>query len=255
MMGTASVNAVLITAKGNNTSIPDKNLIVLNGRTLIEYPIMAAKEARHVGVIYVSTNCPRIAEVAREAGCLVIDRPAELCTSESQHGDTIVHGVRHIRSMYPGLRHVTVLLGNSVAVSGRLIDLSIRLLDSQPTLDSAMSVWQAQDDHPYRALTLSDAGYLTSGMSGAVGTSRQAYPPVFYYDQGVWTFRHEVAERKEGPHPWWWMGRNVFPIVRRWVTGRDVHTQLDVDLAAWWLQTSRADIIENMASIEALLRG
>jgi len=31
------------------------------------------------------------------------------------------------------------------------------------------------------------------------------------------------------------MGKRCLPIVRNWVTGRDIHTLLDVSIAEWWL--------------------
>ena len=68
-----------------------------------------------------------------------------------------------------------------------------------------------------------------------VSTERQSYPKAYYYDQGVWAFRKECVQRRDGPNPWWWMGRRCLPVIRSWVTGRDVHTLLDVALAEWWL--------------------
>jgi hypothetical protein len=78
---------------------------------------------------------------------------------------------------------------------------------------------------------------------------------VYYYDQGVWTFRSEVASKREGPEPWWWMGKRVFPIVRHWVAGRDFHSGLDVDLARWWLDSGQVDEICNLSEIGEVLRG
>ena len=57
---------------------------------------------------------------------------------------------------------------------------------------------------------------------------RDVHPANLYYDQGVWAFRKECV-RQEGPlSPWWWMGERCRPVVRTWVTGRDIHTEFDV---------------------------
>jgi N-acylneuraminate cytidylyltransferase len=32
------------------------------------------------------------------------------------------------------------------------------------------------------------------------------------------------------------MGKRSAPIVREWVTGRDIHGRLDVAIAEWWLE-------------------
>jgi len=34
---------------------------------------------------------------------------------------------------------------------------------------------------------------------------------------------------------WWWMGDRVIPIIRPWVTGKDVHSLLDVAIHKAWL--------------------
>jgi hypothetical protein len=31
------------------------------------------------------------------------------------------------------------------------------------------------------------------------------------------------------------MGKRSYPIIRNWVTGRDVHTHLDITFGEWWL--------------------
>ena len=121
-------------------------------------------------------------------------------------------------------------------VDAALIDQSLEHLDARPDLDSVMSVWEAADDHPLRALAIED-GLLRSyeERDPEISTNRQSYPRAYYYDQGVWTFRKQCVGERAGPAPWWWMGRRCLPIVRTWVTGRDVHTLQDAAIAAWWL--------------------
>src|SRR5258705_392057 len=68
-----------------------------------------------------------------------------------------------------------------------------------------------------------------------VSTERQSYPKAYYYDQGVWAFRKATVQAKDGPNPWWWMGKRVQPIVRPWVTGRDIHGLIDVFFSEHWV--------------------
>ena len=244
----------IITAKGNNESIPNKNLLLVRGQPLVTYPITAAKSATAVDAVYVSTDCPRIAELARGAACKVIERPKHLCTQDSDHGDTILHALGCVCRDVSDVGCVVVLLGNTVMVNASLIDTSVTILESCQEYDSVMSVWQAQDDHPFRALRLDENNALRSFSDARAGTSRQGYPPAYYYDQGVWTFRTEVAYRREGPDPWWWMGSRVFLVVRNWVTGRDIHSELDVQAAEWWLNGQHKDEIVNASEVSRLLQ-
>ena len=100
-----------------------------------------------------------------------------------------------------------------------------------------MTVWEAADDHPYRALQINSAGLIeTFGGPRKVSTERQSYPKAYYYDQGVWAFRKHTVQTQDGPNPWWWMGKNVQPIIRPWVTGRDIHGLIDVFFSEEWVK-------------------
>ncbi len=250
-----AVSCVLITAKGNNESLPDKNLIPIAGKPSLQYVIEAAVNAKNIGKVFVSTEDDRIRELSEKFECTIIDRPVELAQPDSNHGDVIKHGVFEIEKNVGCLDNVTVLLGNTIMTSSALIDMSIEILNKKKDIDSVMSVWLAQDDHPYRALRIGEGGYLEAYSDVQSGTSRQFYPKVYYYDQGVWTFRKECVFKGEGPNPWWWMGKNSFPIIRNWVTGRDFHTQLDLDFSEYWEQSGQQDEILNADEIKQILQG
>jgi N-acylneuraminate cytidylyltransferase len=104
-----------------------------------------------------------------------------------------------------------------------------------------MSVWEAQDDHPMRALQIGEDGLLeTYGKEEREAhTNRQSYPKAYFYDQGVWTFRKNCVKERSGPMPWWWMGKRCKPIIRPWVTGRDIHGPLDIEISEYWVRMKK----------------
>lgn len=233
----------LITAKGSNTSIKDKNLINLYGKSLLGWQITAALNSKLIDEIFVSTECSKIKSEALKYGVQVIDRPNELSEKFTNHGDVILHGVESASKLIGGqIDTVTILLGNTIYNKSIDIDNCINKLMSDPLADSSMTVWEAQDDHPYRAMYADNEGYLRGFLDlENVDTNRQSYPTIYYYDQGPWCVRYNSLisskTEKKGPACWWWMGKKCIPIVRNWVTGRDVHTQLDVDFSRFWLST------------------
>jgi CMP-N-acetylneuraminic acid synthetase len=231
------MNVAIITARGGSKSIPQKNLALVGGYPLVAYAATAAKRAKKVDLVFIDTDDKSIALAAMEAGAtFVIQRPMDLSRDTTNHGDVIKHAVFEVAAKLPELQNVVILLGNTVMVDSALIDQALTMLDEHLHIDSVMSVWQAQDDHPYRALTLTDAGTLQSfGDSRPVSTNRQAYPPVYFYDQGVWAFRWQCVNREGSIRPWWWMGNVCMPIVRPWIAGRDVHSTLDLEIAEWWV--------------------
>ncbi|MEZ5333350.1 MAG: NTP transferase domain-containing protein [Thermoanaerobaculia bacterium] len=231
------MNAAIVTARAGSKSIVDKNVHPVRGRALVTYPIAAAREARRIDGVFVSTDGAAIARASEQAGATVIERPDELGGDSVNHGDVIRHAVRWVDERHPDLENVVLLLGNTVMLDGELIDRCIAMLDERPELDSVMTVWEAADDHPLRALEITGEGLLQpyGDPDRQVSTERQSYPKAYYYDQGVWAFRKGCVERRDGPNPWWWMGKRSAPVIRNWVTGRDVHTRLDLAFSECWL--------------------
>jgi CMP-N-acetylneuraminic acid synthetase len=227
-------NIVIVTAKGGNTSIENKNLIPICGVPMVAYPLRSAKLAPRSQAVFVTTEDDAIKHVARQEGAAIIDRPTELSRPESQHKDVIRHAVEEVWKLHPEAENFIVLLGNTVMTPPWLIDLGFRILE-EGKADSCMSVWRAQDDHPFRALKLNEQGYAESFLNASTNTNRQSYPTIFFYDQGIWAFKGQCAIEQKGPAPWVWLGQKCKLIERLWVTGRDVHSWIDVSASAWFL--------------------
>ncbi len=231
------MNVAIVTARAGSKSIRDKNVLSLCGRPMVQYPIQAALEASRIQEVWVSTDGEAIAEASRAAGARIIPRPDELGGDSINHGVVIKHAVEYVDARVQGLENVVLLLGNTVMVDGPVIDRALEILDQRADLDSVMTVWEAADDHPYRALEITPEGLVaTFGGARQVSTERQSYPKAYYYDQGVWAFRKQTVQVEDGPNPWWWMGKRVYPIVRPWVTGRDIHGLIDVFFAQKWVE-------------------
>jgi CMP-N-acetylneuraminic acid synthetase len=230
------MNLAIITARAGSKSIRNKNVMLVAGKPLVYYPIRAAEEARRIAKTYISTDSPEVMAVGREHGCEIIERPEELCGDHINHGEVIKHAVEYADARETDLENVALLLGNTVMLDGELLDTAMGMLDERTDLDSVMSVWQAADDHPLRSLEIADGLLRPYGDSNRqASTERQSYPAAYYYDQGVWAFRKQCVQSRDGPNPWWWMGKRSAPIVRNWVTGRDIHTLLDAGFSEWWL--------------------
>lgn len=230
------MNVAIVTARAGSKSIINKNVMSLGGRPMVQYPIQAALDAARIQEVWVSTDGDAIAEASRAVGAKIIPRPDELGGDSINHGIVIKHAVEYVDARTDKLENVVLLLGNTVMIDGPTIDRALEVLDQRRDIDSVMTVWEAADDHPYRALEIQPDGLVTTfGGARKVSTERQSYPRAYYYDQGVWAFRKETVQSEDGPNPWWWMGARVYPIIRPWVTGRDIHGLIDVHYAQWWI--------------------
>lgn len=244
-MGT---NVAIITARAGSKSIRNKNVLPIAGRPVIEYVIDAAKASNKLSAVYCSTDGELIASVCRANGCEIIPRPPELGGDHVNHGDVIKHAVEWVDARIPDLSNVALLIGNTVMLDGDLIDRALQVLDDEPDVDGVMTVWEAADDHPLRAMQIEDGLLTTYGGPREVSTERQSYPKAYYYDQGVWAFRKQTVQHRHGPNPWWWMGKRVKPIIRSWITGRDINGPYDVPFHEWFVRFP--DVVARISKLE-----
>lgn len=83
----------VIPARGGSKGIPGKNVKPLAGRPLVAHTIDAARRARHVDAVFVSTDAPEIAAVAEAHGARVIWRPAELSGDSASSESALLHAL------------------------------------------------------------------------------------------------------------------------------------------------------------------
>jgi CMP-N-acetylneuraminic acid synthetase len=81
---------IVIPAKESSSRLPNKNMVEINGRPMLDYSIDQALACKSADAIYVSTDGQKIAEHAKSRGIKTILRPQHLC------GDTpIIDVYRH----------------------------------------------------------------------------------------------------------------------------------------------------------------
>tara|TARA_Y100000768_G_C23988997_1_gene690842 strand:+ start:1325 stop:2032 length:708 start_codon:yes stop_codon:yes gene_type:complete len=234
------MNVAIITARAGSKSIIDKNIILINKLPLIAYPISAAKKSNLIDKVFVTTDGEKISNISKKYGAQIIKRPESLGGDSINHGDVIKHAVINVEKSFPKLQNVVVLLGNTVMIDHKIIDQCLEKLIKDNTLDSVMTVWEAADDHPNRAMEIKN-GFLVpyGGEARNVSTERQSYKNAYFYDQGVWAFKKENVYKRSGPSPWWWLGKNCKPIIRDWITGRDINGPFDVPFHEWWTKNGK----------------
>ena len=83
----------IIPARGGSKGLPRKNVRPLLGKPLLAHTIDAALASRHVTRVAVSTDDPEIAEVARQYGAQVVDRPLALAGDKSSSEEALLHAL------------------------------------------------------------------------------------------------------------------------------------------------------------------
>ena len=84
---------VIVPARGGSKGIPGKNLRLLLGVSLVGWTIRAARKAKRIDEVIVSTDSEEIANVARAEGATVVVRPAELAEDTAPTLPVLVHAL------------------------------------------------------------------------------------------------------------------------------------------------------------------
>lgn len=175
---------VMIPARGGSKGIHRKNLVLLNGKPLLQHTIEAAQQSRAVGRILLTTDDAEILELGASLGLDVsYTRPVELAEDDTPMSVTLAHSLEWLEKKYGVLEEFMVLQPTSPLRTASDIDNAIEMY-SKSQKNSLISV-NITGEHPYECVVLQDGGwkYLAENTIGA--TRRQEYPNNFFYINGA----------------------------------------------------------------------
>jgi CMP-N-acetylneuraminic acid synthetase len=188
---TSTGTIAFIPARRGSISIPRKNLVLLDGKPLIQYSIDAAKEARVFDRIIVSTNDGGVMEVASCAGLEIHDRPESFATASSR----VVEAVEHASTVMQLSQDDTVCVlqpTSPLRTSRDVIDAID--LHRRHNQSSVVSVVEAEH-HPLKTVTI-DTGRIQAPFGRVnLETSRQSLQQVFRVNGAIFISRLESILR------------------------------------------------------------
>ena len=85
----------VILARGGSKGIPNKNIILIKNKPLIQYSIQASL-CSQVDETWVSTDSLSIKKIALDCGAQVLDRPSKLSTDTASSDDALLHFSQHV---------------------------------------------------------------------------------------------------------------------------------------------------------------
>jgi len=216
--------AALMLGRKGSVGFPGKNLYPILGRPITVYPLLAARHARSIDRVYVSTDDEHLAAIVRESGAQVIERPPELATPEALGEDAFVHGYQVIRdqaaSRNEAVELMVLLFCNAATIMAETIDAGIAVLRTHPEYDSAVTVSRYNMWSPLRARKVGADGLLhpfvpfeTFGDPQTLSCDRDSQGDVWFADMGASIVRPRCLENiSEGLLPQKWMGQKIYPL-------------------------------------------
>ena len=107
----------IIPARGGSKGIPLKNLKLLNGKSLINYSINGSLKSKFITRTIVSSDHPKILNIAEKLGAEIIKRPKNLATDSSQLEPVIEHCLNYLKSKENYVPDIIILLQNTSPIS------------------------------------------------------------------------------------------------------------------------------------------
>jgi CMP-N-acetylneuraminic acid synthetase len=189
----------VIPARGGSKSIPRKNLADVNGRPLLSFVVEAARSARRLQRVVVSTEDDEIAAAAREWGADVpFRRPDELAANEVSIIPVARHAMREMERLGFAADAVVSLQPTSPFLQGDDIDRAVAKLEESGA-DSVVSVQPIAHEHPFWVKKLEgDRVMPFNEYTSESFLQRQDLPPAYIYDGGIFVRRRKVLEDWSG---------------------------------------------------------
>ena len=175
----------LIPARGGSKGIPGKNIKPLNGSPLISCTIKQALQSS-IDEVVVSTDCEKIAEIAKRSGANVpFIRPAYLSSSASKSIDVVIHAVEFFLKQGKGFDAVCLLQPTSPYRPFGTIDKAINQF-VQSKSKSLVSVRKIPYHYnPYWSFEKID-GALSPLKNDPFVSRRQDLPDCFHRDGAIY---------------------------------------------------------------------
>ena len=87
----------IIAARSGSKSIKDKNLSIINGKTLLYWIIKKALKSKYLDKVYVSTDSKKYQKLSKKYGayCPTL-RPKNISKSDSLEIDYIIHTLEYL---------------------------------------------------------------------------------------------------------------------------------------------------------------
>lgn len=187
----------IIPARGGSKGLPGKNVMRVGGIPLVARAVAAARAARTVGRVVVTTDDGEIARVARLAGASVVQRPADLSGDAASSESALLHALDALRGSGWDEASVTLFIqATSPFIEPNDLDAAVGAVAA----GEADSVFAAVPSHAF--LWRDDRGRRSRGASGvnhdAAVRPRRQDRPAEYRETGAFYAMRTSGFREAG---------------------------------------------------------
>lgn len=174
----------LIGARAGSKGVPDKNVRLLGGQSLLAWSIAACLKSSEIGRTLVSTDSADYAAMSRALGAEApFLRPAEISGDRAIDYDFIVHALDWLAERGEEPTYIVHIRPTTPFRDPALIDEAVRALRAAVDATALRSV-QEMPESAYKTFEITQGGLLKrvgtdSAALDAANNARQEFPPTY----------------------------------------------------------------------------
>ena len=158
----------IIPARGGSVDLKNKNMYPLNGRPLLFYTLDAAKKAKLIDRIIVSSDSKKILNFSKQNLVEVIKRPKKISGSKSTTHEAIIHCLNFLKKNENYIPDIIIILQpTSPLRNSKHINKAIGIFLKDKKATSLVSCVKVPHNfHPMSLMKEGKGGYLVNFLKG-----------------------------------------------------------------------------------------
>lgn len=175
----------VVPAREGSKGIFEKNIVLINGRPLIDYTISEALNSQYIDRLIVSTDSEKIASIAKECGAEVpFLRPIKLAQDHSKTIDVLVDLIIQLSKVGKFFDYIVLLQPTQPLRKTFHIDEAIKIAIDK-NYNSLLSV-SLVNDHPILMRTIDSQGMLKNLLQVSSTVRRQDFPEYYKVNGSIY---------------------------------------------------------------------
>jgi CMP-N,N'-diacetyllegionaminic acid synthase len=208
---------VIILGRGGSKGLARKNLLPIAGKPCVQWTIEAALDCDLITTVAVSSDDAEMLALARTAGCIAIERPADLASDSARVDDAARHAVQTLQSRgaMDASAPLVILYANvPVRPEGCIGRALSRLIET--SCDSVQTYQPVGKHHPWWTARVDEKSGVVAPWEGDMLNHgvfrRQDLPPAFIPDGAAIALTSralmlEIPGVAPGPHAFFGLDR------------------------------------------------
>ena len=194
-MKTAKTVAFIF-ARGGSKGVPEKNILPINGQPMLALGIQIAQQIQEVSSIFVSTDCPKIAKIAKANHAQIIMRPHHLASDSAPEWLAWQHAIKYVQSTHGNFDKFLSLPPTAPC---RQLDDVRRCLDALTSkVDIVLTITPSQRNPWFNMVTKNSGDFLKLVNGTETVKRRQDAPKCFDIATVAYVSRPEYIMNTNG---------------------------------------------------------